>query len=110
MSLNFDLTKIKNFKTVCFDGKKLRPKTEALIWASLNGFSRITEKNWSQVYANLALLDKLYGKEEQFSPEFIYSHIGLTTNATGGRKNTIQTVRHKLDAWAQWAEGRVKEN
>jgi hypothetical protein len=97
MSLDWDLTKIKNSEEVCWekneDGTdKLNPVTESLIWLTMGiGIGNITEDNASEVYCRVAMYEKLFGTMLSYwkdskkvsvpiTPEDIHNHIGLSTN------------------------------
>jgi len=102
MSLNWDLTKIKNYEEFCWlkndddDTVKLNTATEALIWLSMGiGMNRITEANAAEFYSRVSLYEKLNGSMRSVwydddrghqriftSEEDVYNHIGLGTNAT----------------------------
>lgn len=112
MSLNWDLTKIKNYKELCWeknedDASILNPVTESLIWLTMGiGIGNITEDNASEVYCRVAMYEKLFGTMLSYwkdskkvsvaiTPEDIYNHIGLSTNVSketdaAWRKRTVQ--------------------
>lgn len=112
MSLDWDLTKIKNYKELCWeknedDTSTLNPVTESLIWLTMGiGIGKITEDNASEVYCRVAMYEKLFGTMLSYwkdgekvsvaiTPEDIHSHIGLSTNVgketdAAWRKRTIQ--------------------
>jgi len=101
MSLNWDLTSVKNSKELCWTpsveevGKvELHPVTNALIWSTmLIGFNKITDKNYKEfdrrliefeVIAGYGMLDYFEGEERKSrmpSLQEIEEHIGLSTNA-----------------------------
>lgn len=99
MSLDWDIGKIRDYKTYCYrdngDGTTtLNGKTEALIWATMPvGMGSITERNWETFYRRLHLLEKITGtfchrfvngkKETRyFTPDEVKRHVGLRTNAS----------------------------
>jgi hypothetical protein len=110
MSLNWDLTKIKNSEEVCWekneDGTdKLNPVTESLIWLTMGiGMGSITEDNQSDFYCRVAMYEKLFGTMLSYwkdskkvsvpiTPEDIHNHIGLTTNVS---KDTDASFRKRI--------------
>jgi hypothetical protein len=101
MSLDWNLTKIKNSEEVCWekneDGTdKLNPVTESLIWLTMAiDIGSITEENQSDFYCRIAMYEKLFGtmlsywKDSEkisvpITPEDIHNHIGLSTNVGKG--------------------------
>jgi len=94
MSLNWNLEKIADYKTVCWteDGG-LSPTTESLIWATLAiGVGEITSKTEAEFYARINLYERTFGafqvklgedgkrEEVYITREDIRSHRGLSTN------------------------------
>jgi len=104
MALTWSVKDVKDWENVCniiatvdwpADGTKkgdklLNPVTSAMIWHSLNtGIGRITEDNAPEVFARIALVERLYGaslrkdgKDCPITKEDVIAHIGLTTNAS----------------------------
>lgn len=100
MSLDFNVSKVKNHKVVTSkneiintEGKtrlKWHPVTDALTWATMTiGINEITEKNWKDFYRRLNLYESLNGtfltsfKGQRFiTPLEVYTNIGLSTNAS----------------------------
>lgn len=110
MSLNWDLTKIKNSDTICWekdenDNSKLNAVTESLIWLTMGvGYGTITEDNASDFYSRVAMYEKLFGtmlsywKDSEkisvpITPEDIHNHIGLSTNVS---KDTDASFRKRI--------------
>jgi hypothetical protein len=108
MALTWDLTKINNYEEFCWPkddegNEKLNSATESLIWLTMFvGFSGITETNAEEFYSRVALYEKLHGamrimyhedkdKEYMFiTPEDVYAHIGLRTNASSLTANQFR--------------------
>jgi hypothetical protein len=104
VALTWDTQDVLDNENVCFliaeedhfpSGVKkgdriLNPVTNALIWHSLStGIGRITTKNVAEVWARIALIEKLYGASiltqdgpKPLSRDDVQKHIGLTTNAS----------------------------
>lgn len=102
MSLSYELSKIENYESVCFEetpeGRRKRPVTEALIFHTIGtGIGEITEETLAEVYARINAREKLHGAmvtnpvinhdnevvgwEPYFiTEEDVRQHIGLTTN------------------------------
>ena len=117
MSLNWDLTKIKNYEELCWekneDGtSRLNVVTDSLIWLSMAiGIGRITEENAPEVYGRIAAYEKLFGsfmikfddngKQRVFvTPEDVSNHIGLSTNVgketeASFRKRIVDNFMHE---------------
>lgn len=95
MALNWNVGKVKDFKTVCYNADgKVNAVTETLIWASMIiGVSDITEKNAEEFFFRISMREKLHGAlRRDWSGENpvdvfvtwdeVKAHIGLGTNAT----------------------------
>lgn len=109
MSLDFDVSRVKNFDVLTSipnpygqkneDGTpKLswHPVTDALIWATMAiGMNNITEKNWIEFFQRIRAIERVSGAyvnrpnvTSRFDPKGfitpleVYSHIGLHTNAS----------------------------
>jgi len=88
MSLNFELEKIKNYKTLCWTGKEMNPVTPALIWSTTSiGIGEITDKNHEEFFERLDMHQKVYGSilRTDSGPfpitiDMVRDHIGLKTN------------------------------
>lgn len=102
MALTWDVSKIHDYENVTSivaeedlpsygvkAGETMwNPVTTALVWHSLStGIGDITEENADEVYARIALVEKLHGanlirdgKPRYITPEEVRAHIGLTTN------------------------------
>jgi hypothetical protein len=110
MSLDWNLTKIKNSDTICWekdenDNDKLNPVTESLIWLTMGvGYGSITEDNASDFYSRVAMYEKLFGtmlsywKDSEkisvpITPEDVNNHIGLSTNVS---KDTDASFRKRI--------------
>lgn len=120
MSLDFDVSKVKNFDVLTSipdpygrnkeDGTpKLswHPVTNALIWATISvGMSSITEKNWIEFFQRVRAVERVSGAYVNrpnvsgafdpkgfITPLEVYSHIGLHTNASS---KTLAKFREDL--------------
>lgn len=100
MGFNFNLARIKNWKTVTVDPQTglIAGKVERLIWLTLTiGLADVTEKNleewkWRLAFLKTTTNDQWY---ERFTTEFLTELIGLTTNANRRTR-------------AQWLKGWLK--
>lgn len=96
MSLDWDLRKIADNKTVCWDhdgegGRTLKKTTETLIWYTMFcgvGWG-ITEDNVEEFYARIALYERLFGslfsidgEPYYFDRDTVRAHVGLWTNVS----------------------------
>ena len=101
MSLNFDLTKISDFKKKCYTGPsdnlRIDPITEGLIFASMYiGIDEITPKNAEKFFRRLSAYEWIHGstltvrdkrcstgnRPYLYSFDDVLSHTGLSTNAS----------------------------
>ncbi len=97
MSLNWDLTKIKNFKEVCYleggndkEGFEHKPATHNLIWATMAiTMGEITEKNYLEFYTRISLWDRMhnFSNDSRITIKQVHQHIGLTTNVFPKKTN-----------------------
>jgi hypothetical protein len=103
MSLNFELTKIKNYKKACWEkvveypgGKRterevLHPRVEAIVFATMSvGLGELTEKNIQEFARRLEVLQAIDVARFQdadckpiwIDEEFLRPYIGLSTNVS----------------------------
>ena len=102
MSLNWDVTQVKNSDEVCFverDGEThLSPVTNDLIWLTIGiGIGEITEKTAHEFYARMLMHWGVYGytkKERRGTWDDIVAHIGLGTNVFPKDSNSKFMKRH----------------
>lgn len=102
MALTWDVGKIHDYKNVTTviapeddpsigvkKGQELwSPVTTSLVWLTIaTGIGEITKDNADEVYARVALVERLHGaylirdgKERYITPEEVHAHIGLVTN------------------------------
>jgi len=96
MSLNWDLSAVKNMEEVCFverdgedgPGRYLNGITNSIIWGCLIvGIGTITEKGWEEWHLRYTLADrangpyvKKGGEAYRLTREDVKAHIGLKTN------------------------------
>lgn len=90
MALTWDLTNIKNWKSVCTHGEgTLNPITYTIIAAAeMVGLGSITRDNADEFFARVALVEKMSipllvdedGNPKSITPKMVYDHIGLRTN------------------------------
>lgn len=109
MSLNFDVSKIKDFAnvtTAAFDinGRpQWNPVTNTLVWWTIPlGMWEITEKNVDEFWQRLSLWQAVAGPslgnqdgDIWLTRDDVVAHIGLTTNATSKTKAEFYATCHK---------------
>lgn len=122
MSLNWNVSKIADSNTVCFQHytengepqRRMTQSTELLIFTTMVvGFGRITESNYKEFYKRVALFERLHGAarakkdcrgkfvDDPYTLEDIRQHIGLTTNVSeekpaAWRKRIIESWERDL--------------
>jgi len=119
MPLNWNIKNCKDHETLQSDTEW--PHTHNLIWATMSiGIDEITEKNWTECYARLAVWEEIVGafsttkdkdgkyKSRPFTPEDIFKRIGLYTNASRmnraeWQKNIGKYFAEKADAYKRTA-------
>ena len=95
MALNWNVGKVENFKTVCYNADgKVNAATETLIWATMIiGMNSITEKNAEEFFIRISMRERLHGALRRdwsgdkpvdvfVTWDEVKAHIGLGTNAT----------------------------
>lgn len=129
MSLDFKLSDIADYETVCWieddqEGKRMNPVTEGLIFATMAiGIGEITKTNVEEFYGRLMVYERLRGAMlrvpnpvEDAEPAFIdrpftfdevVAHIGLRTNVFPKEPMGRWTKRVMEDAIAD--EKRARE-
>lgn len=92
MSLDYNLSAIKDHKTVCFkEGGEMIPETERLIFSTLGvGIPKITKANHETFLRRLHLWETVYAMPLT-PPDVVKAHIGLTTNASPCNKGRFIT-------------------
>jgi hypothetical protein len=121
MSLNWSLVQIKGYETLCWipeEGKsrtqRLAPVTETLIFLTMPvGIGQITERNAGEFYARVHAWERVTmarrmnrdGETVFITPEQVFAHVGLSTNASsmtkiGFAKNLFK--RLEMDAKEKW--------
>jgi len=83
MSLDWNLTKIKDYEAVCFTAGEMNDDTEFLVFATMHvGLYNITAKNVDKWELRLEMLRQIgVLKGGLPSREVLEAHIGLSTNA-----------------------------
>jgi hypothetical protein len=128
MGLHWSVEDVADFEEVCLmtapaddrmrgvakGDRVLRPLTHALVMMGMGvGLGGITAKNWREWYARLSFLDRLNGPlltgddggPRRFTPEDVFTHVGLTVNV--GRETRAQWLKRigqALDRAAYHAE------
>ena len=121
MSLNWDITNVKDHKSVCWlpdpEGEinpktgevyvMMNPVTKALIFATMSvDIGRITEDNADEFYARLGFFRQLWGpfvanddgSPREITPQDVQAHIGLVTNVnTLTRAKWLTKVKGIID-------------
>lgn len=115
MSLNWDLREVKDFEELRDSEGNLDGVTHSLIFMTVGvGLGGITEKNWTEFYARLKLLERLDGpflnrgeEKVEFTPEMVKRRVGLKANVTdetrakwlGRLKNDLNRYRWEAQKW-----------
>lgn len=129
MSLNYDLSKIKDSDTVCWtpdpdrpDKKIMNPVTQALIFGAMAiGIGEITPRTAAEFWQRVAIEEKVNGAwlkqvddndnrtDRPLTPADIYAHLGLVTNVfpktsvTKWRGQVLRSVQqHASKAWDEF--------
>lgn len=97
MSLDFNLTRIADYDSLCFeevDGvREIKARTDAMIWSSMIvGIDKITSENCKEFYTRVAMYERIFGPLVRSyvdgvrngipcTLEHVQQHIGMSTNA-----------------------------
>jgi hypothetical protein len=101
MALTYNLTKIKDYSTVCFNEDGMKGLTTTLIWMlPVIGMPGITKATAQLVFLRIHLYESLFGPMrgvECFTMGEILSHIGLTANVAF--ETDAKWQRRILQSW-----------
>lgn len=113
MSLNWNLSKIKDCGTVCMHEqngeRELRPITSNLIWLTMAvGMGTITDKNIDEWQFRLAVLSRIDDQPEMYGAltrEVLEAHKGLETNVFPAttRAKFMSGIAKQIERDAQYA-------
>ena len=123
MSLNYDSTKCDPPVPINDDETQAR---ECLIWGTMaTGINEITMANWTEVYARMALIEKVNGPYRKIVPEKdsdselipvyitpaeVRRWIGMHTNASPKTRNQfLNWFKYDLNDLVKHAEACMKE-
>lgn len=112
MSLNFDLTKIKNYETVCYtEAGTLKGLTTGLIYLMpVIGMSGITTATAKTVYLRLATYEQLFGpvrEHDRITLKQVLAHVGLTANVEP--ESDAKWERRIMQAFKRIVDFRLEE-
>tara|TARA_R110000824_G_scaffold361209_1_gene549153 strand:- start:385 stop:834 length:450 start_codon:yes stop_codon:yes gene_type:complete len=109
MALRYDVSKIKNYKTVCYEDDDMCPNTEGLIFQLyLLRMSEITNANWKEFATRFLIANPFTKKQSNFSTRKRYEdavvrairkHIGLQV--------WVDKYRQRLKG--KWSDTIIKE-
>lgn len=109
MSLNYELSKIENWREVCLNSEgNLNPTTHSLIFALMAiGCPNITERNFATVWERLQIAEGVIGayrncngEPKKYTRAEITAHIGLETNVS--KKTDLQFYRTLTNFLERW--------
>lgn len=112
MSLNYNLTKIKNYEKVCYteDGALTRLTTGLTFMMPVIGMAGITAGTAKTVYLRIALYEQLFGpvrEHERITMKQVLAHVGLTTNVAS--ETDAKWERRTLKAFKRLTDFRLEE-
>lgn len=95
MSLNWDATKVEGFKDFSDEDYHV---LDTLIWMSLaTGIREITKENYKELYARIALIEKLFGAMRAEKGRSVYFKIEEIEKCIGLVTNTTTLTRHQFN-------------
>ena len=81
MSLNWEITNVKNWEEIAMNTEVEGDITEQIVWSSLiTKLGDITEDNWYEWYARNYIWNRVLGFDNELIPEDFHRRIGMTTN------------------------------
>lgn len=97
MSLDWDITRIKDYETTCFVAKpveggerEMRSVTKALIYTTMGvDLGRITEKNYREFHWRYRVLCAVDNRPPSITVDDVKAHVGLSVNV-------IDTTTHQF--------------
>jgi len=94
MALNWNISKVKNYKELINNGRMIAPYEALLLASIIVGINEITEKNYKDFYKRVRFIELLSGsyyykdgKPLFITEEEIERFIGLKTNTTKKTKS-----------------------
>jgi hypothetical protein len=118
MSLDWNLTRIKDCDTVCFnEDREMSPTVHALIWATMAvDLGEISDENYVEFYLRIKLYEQMFsamrytepaGEPAYFTFEEVQLHIGLRTNVSD--KTWGQWLKRMGTNWRAVEEHRISQ-
>jgi len=101
MSLNFNLSQIKDHETFCWNAQgQINPVTQTLIFLTMfTGLNKITPSNFGEFLRRVMLWERVYGAllmddgwDRPITADDITAHIGLSTNASALTKRQFDAA------------------
>ena len=81
MSLDWEITNIKNWEEIAMNQEVEGDITEQIVWSSLiTKLGNITEDNWTEWYARYHLWNRVHDFDNNLEAKDFHRRIGLTTN------------------------------
>ena len=81
MSLNWEITNVKNWEEIAMNVEVEGDITEQIVWSSLiTKLGDITEDNWAEWYARYVIWNRVLCFDNELTPEDFHRRIGMTTN------------------------------
>ncbi len=115
MALNYDISKVKNYKNRCYhqrdDGLYLEPKTEHAVFMTMHiGMGEITEKNYQEFHRRLAMWSEILdGKPCFLSIEDVQNLIGLETNSNSMSRPSFNARIMRIKEREMDAQARIRQ-
>jgi len=102
MSLNWNLSEVTDYETVCFYGEgndqQMRVSTDRLIWGAMSvGMNKITKENYREFASRMSQLNVARGWPANQSEilDSAKAHIGLWTNASSMSESEFDKLLKK---------------
>ena len=81
MSLNWEITNVKNWEEIAMNVEVEGDITEQIVWSSLiTKLGDVTEDNWAEWYARYVIWNRVLCFDNELTPEDFHRRIGMTTN------------------------------
>ena len=114
MSLDWNISQVRNYEELIVDDSKEWAITQNLIWSTIAiDMGAITDDNWQEFYARLTTYERLIGtpSADLTPPKEVKRRIGLYCNVT--TRTRLQwlkrVVNNRMDDFVSYADWKIEK-